>query len=49
MVLSKPAIQLAKRGTFYSWMKEKNKLGGQHKVPRLSNDRDYMEELLKLV
>jgi hypothetical protein len=29
-------------------MKQKNKLGGQHKVPRLSNNRDFLEELLEL-
>jgi hypothetical protein len=49
MVLSKPLIQKVDKGTFYRWMKEKNALGGQHKVPRLSNDRVYIEELLKLV
>ena len=33
---------------FHDWLKEKGKLGGQHKVPRLSNARDYIDELLKL-
>lgn len=49
MVLSKPIVNKLEKGTFYRWMKEKNQLGGQHKVPRLSNERDYIEELLKLV
>ena len=49
MVLSKPMVNKVEKGTFYRWMKEKNQLGGQHKVPRLSNHRDYIEELLKLV
>lgn len=49
MVLSKPEIKNLQKGTFYRWMKDKNKLGGQHKVPRLSNNRTYIEELLKLV
>ncbi len=49
MVLSKPLIQKVDKGTFYRWMKDKNTLGGQHKVPRLANDRVYIEELLKLV
>lgn len=49
MVLSKPMVNKLAKGTFYRWMKEKNQLGGQHKVPRLSNQRDYIEELLKLV
>jgi hypothetical protein len=33
---------------FYKWLKQKQKLGGQHKVPRLSNKRDFIEELLKV-
>lgn len=36
-------------GTFYNWMKSKGKLGGQNKVPRLSNSRKYLEELLQMV
>jgi hypothetical protein len=35
-------------GTFYEWLKRKNKLGGQHKVPRLSNSREFVEELLNI-
>jgi hypothetical protein len=41
-------IHLAKAGLFYDWLKAKGKLGGQHKVPRLSNSREYLEELLAL-
>ena len=41
-------IHLAKEGLFYQWLKAKGKLGGQHKVPRLSNTREYLEELLLL-
>ena len=41
-------IHLAKSGLFYDWLKAKGKLGGQHKVPRLSNSREYLEELLAL-
>lgn len=37
-----------KEGVFYQWMKEKGKLGGQHKVPRLQNDRNIVEDLLKI-
>jgi hypothetical protein len=33
---------------FYDWLKEKDKLGGQHKIPRLSNTRWFLDELLKL-
>jgi hypothetical protein len=45
-ILKKPIIHALPKGTFYLWMKEKDKLGGQHKVPRLSNDRKYLEEVL---
>ena len=41
-------IVVAKEGTFYKWLKEKGKLGGQHKIPRLTNDRKFIEELLVL-
>ncbi len=36
-------------GTFYRWMETRGKLGGQNKVPRLSNTREYVEELLRLI
>lgn len=39
---------VARSGLFHDWLKEKGKLGGQHKVPRLSNTREYMDELLRL-
>ena len=48
MTLNKPKIHVAPEKTFYNWLKSKNKLGGQHKIPRLSNDRDYIEELLQM-
>ncbi len=46
--LREPTVHVAVDGLFYSWLKSKNKLGGQHKIPRLSNSRDYLEELLIL-
>ena len=46
--LTMPKVHLARQKLFYDWLKQKNKLGGQHKVPRLSNNRDFMEELLRL-
>ncbi|MCK9218625.1 MAG: GH3 auxin-responsive promoter family protein [Bacteroidales bacterium] len=49
MLLEEPRIRLLPPGTFYRWLKSKNKLGGQHKVPRLSNDRKYVEEILELL
>ena len=48
LTLNKPTIHIARHRLFYDWLKQNNKLGGQHKVPRLSNTRDYIEELLRL-
>lgn len=49
MALSRPKLHLAPDGTFYEWMKSRGKLGGQNKVPRLANDRAYVDEILKLL
>ncbi|MEM7087396.1 MAG: GH3 auxin-responsive promoter family protein [Bacteroidota bacterium] len=46
--LNAPTVHCGRERLFYDWLKEKDKLGGQHKVPRLSNTRDYLEELLHL-
>jgi len=46
--LTKPKLQIAKTGLFYRGLKQKGKLGGQNKVPRLSNTRKYMDELVRL-
>jgi hypothetical protein len=43
--LVRPVIRSVPRGTFNLWLKSKNKLGGQSKVPRLSNTREFIEEL----
>ncbi|NRR90894.1 GH3 auxin-responsive promoter family protein [Winogradskyella undariae] len=48
MTLNKPKMHSARTNLFYDWLKENNKLGGQHKVPRLSNSRVYVEELLRI-
>jgi hypothetical protein len=48
MTLVMPKVHSVRKGLFYSWLKKKGKLGGQHKVPRLSNKRDFVEELLSL-
>ncbi len=45
MALSLPKVRACKQGVFYNWLKHKGKLGGQNKVPRLSNDRKIIEEL----
>jgi hypothetical protein len=49
IALREPVIQVLPRGTFSQWLKDKNKLGGQHKIPRLSNDRKILEEILKML
>jgi hypothetical protein len=49
LLLKQPIVNCVPHGTFYKWLASKNKLGGQHKVPRLSNDRKYLEELLQLI
>ncbi len=48
ITLNKPKINIARPCLFHDWLKQNNKLGGQHKIPRLSNTRVYMDELLGL-
>ena len=48
MTLKRPVINIAKPNLFYNWMESRGKLGGQNKVPRLSNDREYMDPRLEL-
>lgn len=48
-VLKTPVVRKAPKGTFYNWLRSKDKLGAQHKVPRLSNDRKYLDEMEKLL
>lgn len=45
MTLNPLVINIARKNLFYDWLKDRNKLGGQHKIPRLSNQRDYLEQL----
>jgi len=45
MTLNQLKINVAREDLFYDWLKENDKLGGQHKIPRLSNQRDYLEQL----
>jgi hypothetical protein len=47
LALKEPVVHVLQQGTFYEWLKSKGKLGGQHKVPRLSNDRSYVEDILE--
>jgi hypothetical protein len=46
--LNFPLIKAMPKDAFYSWLKTKEKLGGQHKVPRLANNRTFLEEILQL-
>ncbi|MDR1804636.1 MAG: GH3 auxin-responsive promoter family protein [Flavobacteriales bacterium] len=48
IVLRPPVIHVARKDLFYDWLKMHRKLGGQNKVPRLSNDRKYIDSLLKI-
>ena len=45
IALRMPLVQALGKGSFNKWLKSKNKLGGQHKVPRLSNERTFIEEI----
>ena len=48
LTLKSPKINVVRKGLFYDWLKQNGKLGGQHKIPRLSNSRKHMEEILAL-
>jgi hypothetical protein len=49
IALERPVVHAVSDGTFYMWMKKRNKLGGQHKVPRLVNSRVYIDDILKML
>jgi hypothetical protein len=49
LALVEPKIHSVDEGTFYNWMKRRGKLGGQNKVPRLFNSREYVEDILKML
>lgn len=49
LVLKEPVINPVPKGTFYKWLKKNDKLGGQNKVPRLSNNRKYVDEILTMI
>lgn len=46
IALRMPLVHSLPKGTFSEWLRSKGKLGGQHKVPRLSNERKYVDEIL---
>jgi hypothetical protein len=48
IALRMPIVNSIRKGTFNEWLRSKGKLGGQHKVPRLSNERKLLEEIKSL-
>ena len=48
IALQAPLVHMAPKGTFMNWLRHKGKLGGQNKVPRLSNTREYLEEIMQV-
>ncbi len=49
LLLKMPVIKCAPKGTFFNWMRKRGKVGGQNKVPRLSNNRLIIEDLLSFM
>ncbi len=49
IALQLPIVHNVDEGTFYRWMKKRDKLGGQNKVPRLSNDREHLDDILQMI
>jgi hypothetical protein len=49
LALALPEVVAVAEGTFYEWMKKRGKLGGQNKVPRLCNSREYVDDILKML
>ena len=47
--LVKPTVISVPNGTFYQWFQTKGKVGGQNKMPRLSNERKYLDEIRQLI
>lgn len=47
LTLVRPVVRVVPKGTFYKWFRERDKLGGQNKMPRLSNNREFVESVLK--
>lgn len=47
--LGMPVVKIMEKDTFYNWMKQREKTGGQNKVPKLSNDRKYVDSILYFI
>ena len=48
ITLDRPRLIKARKNLFYDWLKKKKKLGGQNKVPRVLNERSFIEELIEM-
>ena len=49
IALDPPIIHVVNTGVFDKWLKKKNRLGGQNKIPRLANNRNYLDEILSTI
>ncbi len=49
ITLQRLEVVVAPEGLFHAWLKSRGKLGGQHKVPRLANHREHIEQLLQMI
>ena len=49
IALGPPIIHSVRSGVFDKWLKKKNKLGGQNKIPRLANNRNYLDDILSTI
>jgi hypothetical protein len=49
IALRLPVVKMLPKGSFVQWLRSKGKLGGQHKVPRLCNERNFIEEIYKFL
>ena len=49
IALRMPIVHAVQKGMFTEWLRQKGKLGGQHKVPRLNNERKLLEEILEMI
>ncbi|HEV7621593.1 MAG TPA: GH3 auxin-responsive promoter family protein, partial [Flavisolibacter sp.] len=49
IALRMPVIRAVPKNTFKNWLNSKDKLGGQHKIPRLSNDRSFLEDIISFI
>ena len=49
IALGLPIVEALDKGVFYEWLKQKGKLGGQHKIPRLNNERTILEEVKAII